>query len=220
LSGATTNRRDVAALVAVVALLAGFRVLRSTIIPDGAQTAVNLALIPCLAVAALAAGMTAAELGLAREHLVTGLWWGVQAFLVVAVALAVAASIPALRGLFDDDRVDVSAGSMLWQALVVIPVATVVMEELAFRGVLLGLLRRVVDDRSAVLVASVLFGLWHVPGTLVDGPGAVIGTVLATGVFGLVLCWLRLGSGSLVAPVLAHVATNTVAFVLAWVIAP
>ena len=78
------------------------------------------------------------------------MWWGLQAFLVVSMALAVAASVPALRGLFDDDRVDVDAGSMLWRALVVIPLATVVMEELAFRGVLLGLLRRIVDDRRAV----------------------------------------------------------------------
>ena len=109
---------------------------------------------------------------------------------------------------------------MLWRALVVIPLATVVMEELAFRGVLLGLLRRIVDDRRALLAAAALFGLWHIPGTLDDGPGAVIGTVLATAVAGIVFGWLRLGSDSLVAPVLAHVATNSVTFVLAWVIAP
>ena len=219
MSGAARARRDVVALVAAVGLLAGFLVVRHAAVPDDAQTAANLALIPCLVVVALAAGMTADELGLAREHLVTGLWWGLQAFVVVSLALVVAASLPALRGLFDDDRVDVGAGSMLWRAVVVIPLATVVMEELAFRGVLLGLLRRLVDDRPAVLVAAVLFGLWHVPGTLDDGPGAVIGTVLATAFAGVVLGWLRLGSGSLVAPVLTHVATNSVAFVLAWVIA-
>ena len=52
------------------------------------------------------------------------------------------------------------------------------------------------------------------------GAGAVIGTVLATAHAGIVLCWLRIGSGSLLAPVLAHIATNSVTFVLAWVIAP
>ena len=45
--------------------------------------------------------------------------------------------------------------------------------------------------------------------------GAVVVTFLA----GLVFAWLRLRSRSLVAPVLAHVATNGLALVAAWVLA-
>jgi membrane protease YdiL (CAAX protease family) len=44
----------------------------------------------------------------------------------------------------------------------------------------------------------------------------VLGAVVATFLAGLVFSWLRLRSGSLVAPVMAHVATNGVALVAAW----
>ncbi len=68
---------------------------------------------------------------------------------------------------------------------------------------------------------SVLFGLWHVNGVLHNGSGgiavgAVIGTVLATTVAGVGFGWLRVRSDSQLAPVLAHVATNSVTFAVAW----
>ena len=44
----------------------------------------------------------------------------------------------------------------------------------------------------------------------------VLGAVAATFLAGLVFSWLRLRAGSLVAPVIAHVATNGVALVTAW----
>jgi membrane protease YdiL (CAAX protease family) len=44
----------------------------------------------------------------------------------------------------------------------------------------------------------------------------VLGAVLVTSVAGLAFCWLRLRSGSLVAPVLAHAATNGLALTVAW----
>ena len=87
---------------------------------------------------------------------------------------------------------------------------------------LLGLLRRRLPTWPAVVVSAVLFGLWHVDGVLHrhHGPGlvaAVVGTVLATTLAGLGFAWLRVRSDSLVAPVLAHWATNSLAFVVAWV---
>ena len=102
-----------------------------------------------------------------------------------------------------------------------IPLATVVMEELAFRGVLLGLLRRIVDDRRALLVSSAAVRPVAHPRHARRWSGRgdrdrARGTAVPWIAFG----WLRLGSDSLVAPVLADVATNSVTFVLAWVIAP
>ena len=44
------------------------------------------------------------------------------------------------------------------------------------------------------------------------------GTVLVTFVAGLVFCWLRFRSRSLVAPILAHLSTNGVALVVAWIV--
>jgi uncharacterized protein len=44
----------------------------------------------------------------------------------------------------------------------------------------------------------------------------VLGAVVVTSAGGMVFCWLRLRSGSLIAPVLAHVATNGLALAVAW----
>jgi len=41
---------------------------------------------------------------------------------------------------------------------------------------------------------------------------------VATTAIGLGFCWLRVASRSLVAPILAHCATNSVPFVVAWVL--
>jgi tRNA pseudouridine32 synthase/23S rRNA pseudouridine746 synthase len=79
--------------------------------------------------------------------------------------------------------------------------------------------------RTSVLVSSLLFGLWHVTSSLglasgndavaeAGGSGAagqvlgVVASVVATTLAGVVLCWFRLRSGSLVAPVLVHWAVN------------
>ena len=98
-------------------------------------------------------------------------------------------------------------------------------EELAFRGLLLPLLAHRRGLRAATLVSSALFGLWHVLASLgggaanaaiagvVGGDAAgtvvrVVATVLFTSLAGAVLCWLRLWSGSLLAPLLAHWTVN------------
>ena len=76
----------------------------------------------------------------------------------------------------------------LWRVLVVIPLGTVLPEELAFRGLLLALLGRRYGVVAGILLSSGLFGLWHVVPSL----------------GGALLCWLRLRSGSLLALILTH----------------
>jgi membrane protease YdiL (CAAX protease family) len=44
----------------------------------------------------------------------------------------------------------------------------------------------------------------------------VVGAVAVTFIAGLAFCWLRLRSRSLIAPVMAHVATNGLALTVAW----
>ena len=41
----------------------------------------------------------------------------------------------------------------------------------------------------------------------------MVGTIAVTTVAGVLFAWLRLRSGSLVAPILAHIATNSFAYV-------
>ena len=102
-------------------------------------------------------------------------------------------------------------------------------EEVIFRGVLHGLLRRRFDIRLATPLGATAFGLWHLfpvwPsydnvafGDLARW-GAIIGTFAATFIAGLGFIWLRHRSGHLIAPVFAHVATNSVPFAVAWLLA-
>jgi uncharacterized protein len=81
---------------------------------------------------------------------------------VLAVYL-VSWGFPATHGLFEDRRVgEHSTVAMLYEVFVRIPFGTVLLEEVAFRGVLLGQLGSRLHWRVGLLVSSLLFGLWHV----------------------------------------------------------
>ena len=134
-----------------------------------------------------------------------------------------ALTIPAVRDAVTPAD-DGSWGDVLLQSLVVIPLGTVLGEEFAFRGVLWSLLRRARGQGFATLVSSALFALWHVlpalggstanevvTDTVGDGSGnalLVVVTVGFTGLAGILLCELRVRSGSLLAPILLHWAVN------------
>jgi membrane protease YdiL (CAAX protease family) len=96
----------------------------------------------------------------------------------------------------------------------------VLWEEVAFRGVLLAALTRVLPVRRAAVVGAAVFGVWHVRPTRSGlaandlapnswlRAGAVLLVCLIAPAGGLIFTWLRLRSGSLLAPVLRHLATN------------
>ena len=54
---------------------------------------------------------------------------------------------------------------------------------------------------------AIAFGLWHIPDARKAGE-PIVGTVLVTGLAGWVFGWLAERSGSLLAPMLAHLAVN------------
>jgi CAAX protease family protein len=214
-----------------VAVLAAFAVARSFGLLGPAVISVSL-LTAALALIAWSAGATRADLGLARADMRAGLLYGAGAFGVVLLVLVVAAVIPATNGFLHDSRAQISDGRLLYEIGVSIVLLTAIPEEFAFRGVLLGSAPRLWGPWRASLVTSALFGLWHIAPTLhtmsdnreFAGAAAhtggqvllVLGSVAVTFVAGLVFCWLRLRSRSLIAPVMAHVATNGLALTVAW----
>lgn len=74
-----------------------------------------------------------------------------------------------------------------------------VVEELAFRGVMFGLLRKHLSVREAIFISSFAFAILHlsVPSLVTHLP------------MGIWFCWLRHRSGSLWPPMLAHFLHNT-----------
>ncbi|HEY3652586.1 MAG TPA: CPBP family intramembrane glutamic endopeptidase [Streptosporangiaceae bacterium] len=171
--------------------------------------------------AAAASGLTASDLGLRRDRLRAGLRVGSAAAAPVMAAFGLAALTPATRPLLDDQRIaGLNRRQLAYDVLLRIPVGTVAWEEIAFRGVFLAALRRVLAEPAATAVGSAVFGLWHIRPTaealavnrLAAGRGArilAVTTVVAgTAGAGAVLCRLRERSGSLAAPVLVHLASN------------
>jgi uncharacterized protein len=200
------------------------------LLPAATYIPVNLALGAGLVAVARTAGTTLTQLGLAGRHLRSGLRWGAAAGGAAVAVMATGAALPFTRGFFEDERVQIDngLGELAYQVLVRIPLGTVVFEEVAFRGVLLALLMQRMSTRSAVLVNSALFGLWHVVPTLgaantngISGlaqAGTVAGAVVVTSVGGVVFCALRLRSGHLAAPVLLHLAFNVTGYALSWAV--
>jgi CAAX protease family protein len=187
-----------------------------------AYVPLNLAATAAITAAARRSGLSASDLGLRRDRLGAGARWGGAFAAVVAGALAVAWAVPALHPLLDDARVRrLPPGAVAYHALVRIPLGTVLLEEIAFRGALFGALARSSDRARAALVSSAVFGLWHIRPTLglleandvADDPaaraGAVAVAVLATAAGGACFCALRVRSASTLAPIIAHTSTNS-----------
>jgi len=181
---------------------------------------------PVLAVLLLllgrSAGLSWEQLGLGAGTIVSGLAWGGVAVGVVAAVYAVGLAAPATRRLFLDARHRVGTARAARRALIAVPLGVVVLEEVAFRGVLWGLVEVEHGATWATAVSSVLFGLWHVlpaaDGARANAEGGpvgrgvvvrqVAGTVAFTTGAGVVFAVLRHESGSLLAPFLLHWATN------------
>lgn len=175
-------------------------------------------------------GLSWGDLGLDVADAARGWRWGGSAALVVAlvtgVAWLLAGRVPAATRLLSDRRADLSPRALAFHVLVRIPVGTAAFEEMAFRGALLAVFLAVTPTAGAVAASSIVFGLWHVAPTRrtldingVRDPGdrrrEVAAAVLVTSIGGAVLCLLRLGSGSVLAPVLAHAAVNGTGLVAA-----
>lgn len=188
----------------------------------------SVATVPAAAITLVALvrarGLDWSDLGLGREHWRSGAGYAAAAVLLVLTVIAVGALLPWTRPMFLNDRYATLSGAVL-ASMIIIPLQTVIPEELAFRGVLHGALDRAWGFRGVAAAGSLLFGLWHVSSSLgltsgnvgftrILGGGVfgmvagVVGAVLATGAAGFVFTWLRRRSGSLIAPIALHWSLN------------
>jgi membrane protease YdiL (CAAX protease family) len=225
--------------------------LASTVVVVFALAGVNLAnhllgwdtmwLGPVGAVALLAfarwQGLTWHQLGLARQTHARGIRWGLTVIAVVGLVYLAGVLLPTTRTAFLDARYHLPPAGALFTAFVMIPVGTILLEEVAFRSVLWGFLSRHARMWQVLLASSALFGLWHVLpamasatgnaaiGDAVSGLGGfarvavVVGTVVFTALGGVVAGELRRRSGSIFASVGMHWATNALGVlfgVVAW----
>ena len=193
-------------VVAVVGGLVVHNLVTNLWFSDRWYVPVNLATAGVLVAAVGCPGLSAA-----------GWATGVAGVLVVLLVIALLAVVRRTRPLLADRRMaGVDARGTAWRALVRIPLGTVVLEEVAFRGVL--------PDLLSPVWAAALFGLWHVVPTVrtleVNGLGrpawVVAAAVAGTAAVGLVFSGLVATTGSLLAPAMVHAAANGGATVAAY----
>lgn len=216
--------------VGVSALVLAYNLAIHRALPHATHLPANLTAAAVFVLLARRAGATLDDMGLRPERAGAGVRTGLAATAPIAAAIALTAGVPASRGLYDDHRVtQAGARHVVYRALVRTPLAIALPEEAIFRGALLGLFLRNRSPSGAAAWSALGFGLWHVlptldtlrttpVGALVRDDGAkrlaaLAGMVAATAGAGAGFAWLRLRSGSLVAPVLAHSAVNGLAFV-------
>lgn len=186
-------------------------------------------------IAARRSGLTWRELGLAPSSWRATRVASAGLVGVAVVAVSVAVAVPGLRENIMSTRFTSVSGAVA-AAFVVIPLVTVIPEELLFRGVLDASLRRVLGVRMSLALGAVVFGLWHALawasltaespalasrlGTGLLGQSAgVAGAVVVTTIAGLGFGWLRIRTGSVVTPIVAHWVLNgsgAIASALAW----
>ena len=153
------RRARLAATVAVVFALAGVNVANHVLGWD------TMWLGPVGAVALLAfarwQGLSGHQLGLARHTHARGIRWGLGVIAVVGLVYLVGILLPMTRTAFLDARYHLPPAGALLTAFVMIPVGTILLEEVAFRS---GPGASSPAPRMWQVLAgsSLLFGLWHI----------------------------------------------------------
>jgi uncharacterized protein len=211
---------DIAVVVVVLAL--------TNVIAHFTTAWAGVATVPAAAIGLVALvrfnGLGWAELGLGRDHWKSGAAYALAAVVLVVAVIAVGALLPVTRPMFMNNHYATISGALI-ASMLVIPLQTVIPEELAFRGVLHGALNRAWGFRGVALAGSLLFGLWHIAtslgltssnvgftrlfgGGIVGMLAGVTLAVVATAAAGFVFSWLRRRSGSLIAPIALHWSLN------------
>ncbi|WP_198952023.1 CPBP family intramembrane glutamic endopeptidase [Mycobacterium sp. AT1] len=157
---------------------------------------------------------TDAPLGLRRPASTHGVRLGLRVAAAVSTTVASAMAVPAVRSGVTQRTIPGSAAKWL---LIRIPIGTVWSEEAAFRAALGTVAAQSFGPRWGRVLQAAAFGMSHV----VDARGAgetVVGTAAVTGAAGWVFGWLYDRTGSLAAPMLAHLAINEAGAVAAVVL--
>ncbi|OBJ70236.1 CPBP family intramembrane glutamic endopeptidase [Mycobacterium sp. 1274756.6] len=151
---------------------------------------------------ALAAAFRA-PLGLHPARLGAGLRLGLPLAGTVAAGAAAATAVPPVRAAMAVRALPPPAAWLLWR----IPLGTVWAEEAAFRGALATAAEHGFGPTGGRVLQSATFGLFHIADARSAGT-PVLPTVAVTAAAGWLFDALARRSGSLAAPLLAHLAIN------------
>lgn len=176
------------------------------------------------------------DMGLGFSYLLPGLIWAAVSIGLITAVYVIGSIFRKTREAFADERIgELSGKGLAFQALVEVPFGTVLLEEIAFRAVLFSMLARRFGVIPAIIISSILFGLWHILPSIgtheanpalgsVVGSGrrgailAVLASVVTTTFAGVLFNVMRIASGSVLAPMGFHWATNGLGYGFSWIL--
>lgn len=210
----------------LVLLIVCYGALLSYALPKTTHIGLNIVFAGVAVFIGSLAGLSLDAMGLSLATLPLGIVYATGIVAVIVAGVFIASRLPIIGHYFKNESfADASKKRVFYEAGFRVPLGTALLEEVLFRGVLLGLLLESNNTIWALVFSSVIFGLWHIFPTvnqleanqaakdMVAGKRgrrllsilAVVGTTTLAGVcFG----WLRIWSGSLITPWLVHWAIN------------
>ena len=218
----------------VIAILVLFNLLFQRVAPTNQHLLWSIGGTFGLLAIGLLDGNSWTDMGLGWGYLFWGFMWALASIALVTMGYVVAAAFRRGRDALHDERVSSLSGPrLMFNALVEVPFGTVLFEEIAFRAVLFAMLARRFGVVPAIIISAILFGLWHILASIgsheqsaalgsVVGTGkraailAVVLSVVTTTIAGVVFALLRIVSGSVIAPMGLHWATNGLGYFFSW----
>jgi membrane protease YdiL (CAAX protease family) len=167
-------------------------------------TALGFLLVP-IAIASqwgkVSIGESLRRLGVRGFRVGTALMWGAAS---IGAYLAFAALYSAIFGVPEQEDIAEGFGALPVQILLIV-IAAPISEELLFRGLIFGGIRKHMPAIAAALVAGLIFGALHA----LTGLSAVPPLIA----FGFILCLLYEKTGSIVPGIVLHMLNNSVALI-------
>lgn len=212
--------------IALVLLILLYGTVLARLVPIKYHLYLNIGISAVAIIIGLAFGMNWANMGLDVAHILPGFFVAVAASAVITIGTLLIAAIPFLRHYFLGENLAQASGKLIaFEAAIRIPFGTALVEEILFRGVLLGILLMHHSTLVALAIAAVIFGLWHIFPTITSIEnndvvakamqdkkrrkyGSVTGVVIITAMAGMLFGWLRIIAGSILAPWLVHWSIN------------
>ena len=131
---------------------------------------------------------------------------GVSASFVLDMILSILSQFEYFNQVFDtyDQVSEVIFGGGFLLTLISVGIVGPVFEEILFRGLIFGELRKITKVKAALFIQAVLFGLYHM--NIVQG---IYATLL-----GLLIGFVYYRSNSIIAPVIIHVTINSLSVII------
>ena len=226
LSSATAEQSLLVEACLIVALLA-YGTLLAKYVPLKAHIGANFFAAILTIMFGLLIGLSLPEMGLTLTGVKSFVLISLAATAVIFIGTFAVSFLPFLKHIFlNESFANARKRKIFFEAGFRIPLGTALVEEILFRGVLLGILLQSHSALTASLIAAVVFGLWHIMPSInsiesnsavqerlreksLHTFGSVFGIVVVTAIAGFFFSWLRILSGTIFTTWLVHWAINS-----------